>query len=275
MNWSPIIQGIVIDYQKHLELNYDKNYQKKFDDLLTKDNEEAAISEAIVFNWLCQSEVNPKVKEDKSTGGTDFVCSYSPQYQFIVEVTCFGKKALTKATGCHELPVTNLAYKLPTSQLRTKIGSKADQVSPYKMPSILIITSLHQNANLLLGRDAATNCLVSDWVLSISLDKSINENYLSTELKDSIFFRINKQNKAILEPCRQSISAVLLIAISGDRINVCGILHQEPNYEFDIGIFPKVPFIKINSIQDGKIFTEWIIAEPYLATYSLETSIKI
>lgn len=271
MNWSSLIQNIVTDYQEHIKENYNKNFQKKFNDLFTKNNEEAAISEAIIFNWLCQNNLNPEIKESKSNGGADFLCNYGKSYQFIVEVSCLTKDALTKGTGLRE--EGNMALTPASAMLRKKISSKVKQISPYQMPRVLAITSLHVNANLLLGIDGATNCLVSNWGLSIPLDSS-SQHYLSTDLQESIFIRrVNKTDKPLLENCREAVSAILLIPITENRLNVTGILHHKPNYNLDILVFPKVPFIKIKNIQDNKIFTEWVIGEPYVALYPLDANI--
>ena len=59
-------------------------------------------------------------------------------------------------------------------------------------------------------------------------------------------------------------SAILLIGVHGRESVVYGILHPEAAYPFNQGFLPEVPFIRIAKwpIVDGKIWTEWVIANP-------------
>ena len=83
-----------------------------------------------------------------------------------------------------------------------------------------------------------------------------------TDLSMSVFMKPGA-NGTIL-PARQSISAILLIGVHGRDSVVYGILHPEAAYPFNQGFLPKVPFIRIAKwpIVDGKIWTEWVIANP-------------
>ncbi len=149
MNWASMIQKTVSDYQEQLKSNYNEQHQKRFNNLLTKSNEEGAISEAVIFNWLCQNNLNPEIKEDVSEGGTDFLCSYNQKYNFTVEVTCLKREELAKSTGlCFQ---KFGGFKMPTKQIRTKISNKTKQLSGEKIPSVLAVTSLHDAAPILLN----------------------------------------------------------------------------------------------------------------------------
>ncbi len=133
-------------YQEYLKQNYDAQFLKSFNDLLNSNNEEAAASEAITFNWLRQNELNPKVNEDKAKGGADFICTYGENYNFIVEVTCIGQEELYKATGLSSIPRPTSVYKLPTSSVRQRVSGKTPQLSKYEIPTVLAITTFHGQA---------------------------------------------------------------------------------------------------------------------------------
>jgi hypothetical protein len=263
MIWTSEINEIVAAYQKHLEQNYNFQYQKSFNDLLYKNNEEAAISEAIVFNWLCQNNFNPQIQEDKSKGGADFICNYSRHYKFVVEVTCLGREELTKATGLHINPGQYSSPKTPVEMFRRRVSSKAAQLASYEMPRVLVITSLHDGANFLFRSDAAVEYLVSKYEFITSLDINDINIHLTTDLQEAIFTRPS-DNSSEIEYCRESISAILLISISGNQLFVSGILHPKPSYPLNFRIFPKIPFLTIkgNVTRIKEIVTEWVIAEP-------------
>ncbi len=282
MNLTNKIEEVVRFYQNHLEQNYDAQLLKSFNNLLTKDNEEAAASQAIIFNWLRQNELNPKVKEHISEGGADFICTYGENYAFIVEVTCIGQEALYKATGLSSIPRSTSVYKLPTHLIRQKVSGKTPQLSKYNIPTVLAITSFHGQAWMLLGSEEAETYLTSDKVLAIPVSNPLEIENIpsqvreSTLLKESIFFSFSKQNPNEIVFQRQPISAVLLLPISGNNLITTGILHPEPEHSLNINVFPKVPFVRIKNdvIKDREIFTEWVIAEPYSAVFPIYTDTK-
>ena len=103
MNWIPIVEEILGAYEKYLSDKHGSQELKRFTDRY-KNNEEAAISEAIIFNWLNYCKFNPELADDMSTGGADFICSPNQKSRFVVEVTCLGRQALTEATGLHMIP---------------------------------------------------------------------------------------------------------------------------------------------------------------------------
>lgn len=273
MNWSPMIQEVVNGYQEYLKLNCSEQHQKSFNDLLTKNHEEAAISEAVVFNWLCQNNLNPGVEENKSTGGMDFICSYNKKDEFVVEVTCLKREELAMSTG---LSVKKFGgFRMPTKEIRTRISNKAKKLSGYEMPRVLAITSLHDAAPILLNSQIIPGFfLVSGWKLNVPIGNSDEDFHLSTDLQEAIFFRF-KGNSTEIEYCRESVSAVLLISITGNGLCATGYLHPKPTYSLNAKFLSAVPFLKVknNLIRDGEILTEWINAAPYSASFPLDLKI--
>ena len=84
-----------------------------------------------------------------------------------------------------------------------------------------------------------------------------------TDLESSLFIQPSP-DKAAIVACLQSISAILLIPVFGNKSEIYGILHPQPAKPLNIRFFPKVPFIRIAKwpITDGHITTEWVIADP-------------
>jgi hypothetical protein len=263
-----MIESILSAYQNHLRQRPSDQPLTRFNRLL-EDNREAAISEAIVFNWLCGARQSPELNEDSSTGGADFICSPSRDYKYIVEVTCIGSQALTDETGCHMIPGQMMAYSSATRILRQRVSDKAPQLSGYDKPTVLAIVSLHEGAYMLFSPDEAVKFLISDWAFTIPMGRNNDETYLSTDLRQSIFFRRSANDPSRIEPCRQSVSAVLLIPVSGDRLNVTGVLHPEPARPFSIHALKKVPFVRVKEwpVNGGEVFTEWIIFAPYASSF--------
>lgn len=268
--WAKMIDQVLSSYQKHLGDKYGDPALKRFNRLYAS-NEEAAISEAVVFNWLYRDRRSPEIKEDQTTGGVDFICKPDSYNQFVVEVTCLGRQAFTNATGCHMHPGQPMSLGSPTRILWQRVNDKARQLSGYEMPRVLAITSLHDGAFLFLNPEEATNFLISDCALTLPIGGSSDNTYYSTDLQKAIFFKIDDNDPLKLVPRRRSVSAVLLIPILGDKVNVTGILHPEPVHPFDIALLPKIPFLRVQHwpIQNGEIFTEWVTFDPYAASFPL------
>jgi hypothetical protein len=106
---------------------------------------------------------------------------------------------------------------------------------------------------------AAQNLLVSDPVISHRLLDLSGLYTQKTDLRRAVFFRPDKSRTKIV-PHRQSISAILLVAISGAQSDIVGILHPEPAVVFDPSLFPRVPYIRVRNwpIVDGRIEVEWL-----------------
>jgi len=68
----------------------------------------------------------------------------------------------------------------------------------------------------------------------------------------------------VLESCRRSISAILLISIYSDKALIIGILHPDPEIEFAMDLLPTVPFLRMRKWppENNLIETEWVIRRP-------------
>ena len=250
------MEHLVENYERFLNLNH-PDHIKRFHERL-HDQPESARAEAVVFSFLKENTTDVKVEEHLVKGGVDFRCEKDGS-EFVVEVTCLDRKSVTHASGLpDEAHKTGSGrhYSMITPLLRHKTSRKASQMSGYNCPTVLIITSEHSYASMLLGTSAASDLLTDETLIAIP---SIS---LITELKDSVFFRHTKngEKKGELESCRQSISAILLFSVSGASAFVVGLLHPDPAYKFPPQLLSSVPFIGMKEYppKNGRIRTGWL-----------------
>jgi hypothetical protein len=275
MKWTPMIEDVLAAYREYLGRKRGQRGLQWFE-LLYESNPEAGASEALVFNWPCSIDRNPELHEDPGTGGADFVCRPAPADQFIVEVTCLGREALTKSSGFSATPGQLSFPRSPTKMLRQRVADKADQLSGHGMPQVLAVVSLHDGAPVLLNPEEAFTFFVSDFVLKVPIGEG-GDPYHSTDLKNSLFFRFDQDDPTKVIPCRQSVSAVLLIAVSGDSIGVTGALHPEPTHHLPAELIPRVPFLRLNEwpIKDGDMYLEWVVGSPHAASFPIYPSYQM
>lgn len=254
---------IIESYKCFLEVKYPTHYKSYCTRL--KNKPESAKAEAVTFSILRSNFNDVKLAEDIRTGGADFICS-SNDVTFIVEVTCIETESVvTQSSWKNKVPhtpnKTAFSFGMITHMLRTKVSSKAAQLSGYNLPRILIITSEHIGADFLLGPRGAEILLTSDTKIKVPIGKPIRKVVLTTDLKDSVFFRFKNGS---LESCRKSISVILLLSIFTDKSLICGILHPDPQYVFPIKLLPSVPFLRLKKWppENNKIEIEWVINTP-------------
>lgn len=251
---------VIDSYKVFLDIKYPThhtNYCSRLSNAL-----ESAKAEAIIFSLLNTMD-DVRLAEDVSTGGADFLC-IADQIQFVAEVTCLETESVAAQSGwSNEVPQDGAAgwFGMITHKLRTKVSSKTAQLSDYNMPRLLAITSEHIAADVLLGPHGAEILLTSDTKIEIPIGKPIDKVGLITDLKDSVFFRFKN---GVIESCKRSISAILLISILADRSMLVGILHPDPQYEFPIKLLPSIPFLRMKQWppENNNIETEWIIYRP-------------
>ncbi len=233
---------------------------------------EAAEAEAVVFSFLWSEKTRPDIFEDLSEGGPDFCCEPpgKTKTKFLVEVSSLESGAVARRS---ELPerITGTgggAFSLITPLLQGKATAKAAQLAKYSLPGVLAITASHDCAGLLMDRLAAEFLLISDPVLKVRLGDISDRGSQVTDLRRSVFFKPGKSGREII-PCRRSISAILLVAISGFQADVVGILHPEPSVAFTPALLPQVPYLRVKNwpISDGRIEVEWSINDPDHATF--------
>jgi hypothetical protein len=239
---------------------------------------ESAMAEAITFGFLQYFHLDPEVNESPAKGGADFVCigshlspalrrmaEPSPENRFLVEASSLDPESVTQRTNIpNEFPepFSGGAFGPLTQAVCNTVKDKDRQLAKCGMPAIVAIASAHQGIAALFNEAAAEWCLVSDPQITTPLSDP-EVGLQTTNLRNSLFFRPGPDRKSIV-PCRQNISAILLIAVYGEHSECYGILHPEPAFPLNIRFFPKLPFIRVRPwpIADGSISTEWVLTAP-------------
>lgn len=208
-----LIAKTIESYKDFLKVKYPAHY-KLFCNRLDS-QPESARAEAVTFSLFRSVLDDVKIEEDVVTGGPDFLC-VAENAKFIVEVTCLEGDAVAAQSGFpNGLPEDGSGgyFGMITHMLRTKVSEKTPQLSGYGMPRALAITSEHIVADELLGPYAAEMFLTSDTKITVPIvaGETIDEKiHLTTDLKDSVFFRFKN---GVVELCRRSISTIFLISI--------------------------------------------------------------
>jgi hypothetical protein len=261
--------GMLQSYSEYLRNVHPEN-AKRFD-LLRISDREAAIAEAVVFGILQGFKVDPQIHDQPNSGGPDFICcAYRgplaprrPEDRFVVEATSLDPDAVTDRSHiANEVPedISGGAFGLVTRNICNKAKAKATQLSNYPMPRVLAIASSHAGVAALFNNATAMWALVSEphWRHEIGSDTVDTAEYY----RPSLFIKPGPDGTII--PCRQSISAILLVAVYGGQSEIWGILHPEAAQPFNYACLPDLPFVRIAEwpVRNGKILTEWVIADP-------------
>jgi hypothetical protein len=265
------IEGMLNSYSEYLHHGHPEN-AKRFDETRGSARE-SAVAEAVVFGMLQGFNVDPRINDDVKTGGADFICCASrgplvkrlPQDRFVVEATSLSPDAVTDRSQIpNEVPdeVSGGAFGLVTRNICNKAKDKATQLGGYSMPRVLAIASSHAAIAVLFNGATATWALVSDphWKQEIGSNAVDTAEY--TDLEKSVFMKPGPNGTIVA--CRKSISAILLVAVHGNKSEVWGILHPEPACPLNIAFLPDLPFVRVAQwpVVGGKILTEWVVASP-------------
>ncbi|MGD0662052.1 MAG: hypothetical protein ABSD38_28680 [Syntrophorhabdales bacterium] len=264
-----LIAETIEGYKDFLRVKYPSHYTlfcRRLDN-----NPESARAEGVIFSLFRSLVEDVKIAEDVVTGGPDFLC-LSENAKFILEVTCLEGEAVAAQSGWpNGVPEDGVggSFGMITHMLRTKVSEKTSQLSGYEMPRALAITSEHVGADTLLGPYSAETFLTSDTKIAVPLDVGepiTDKIHLTTDLKDSIFFRFKN---GVVETCRRSISVIFLVSLFADKSLVVGVLHPDPQYEFPIRLLPSVPFLRMRKWppEDRSVETEWVIHSPKSAPF--------
>jgi hypothetical protein len=277
MSFDPTtIDGMMDSYAEYLRPRHRANSHRF--ELPGASSREAAVAEAIVFGLLQSLHLRPEIHDDVEKGGPDFICAGStlsfglrrvikpsPEDQFVVEATSLDPDAVTnRSTLPNALPedVSGGSFSLVTKSICNKAKDKTTQLGGYPMPRVLAVASSHAFISTLFNTGAAEFALTSEPRIVFEVGSS-GPGSQCTDMHSSVFLRIDPVTRAFV-PCRQTTSAILLVAVYGNHSEVYGILHPEPARPLNVGFFPKVPFVRLSKwpVTDGVISTEWVIADP-------------
>jgi hypothetical protein len=238
---------------------------------LKRESPEASLAETVVFGILRQLRLNPVVS-DVYAGGADFECTYRPIWfadtgsqPLVVEVTTLEPSAVERNSGWPiEAPseISGGPFSLLTDRIAARASDKVPQLSKPKMPRVLAIVSSHIGADALLSNELAAKAVL---VSNPQITQPIGGGPASqtTDLRDSVFLRVDPVTGKVIAR-RQSISAVLLVSVSGRSARVLGVLHPEPRYPLNIDSFPDIPFIKVRPwpVVGRQIELGWVLGQP-------------
>jgi len=256
---------VVKSYQLLLEVR-DRKRLEAFDRRLKAD-EQAGTAEAVIFAWLRQLRFDPEWAEDLATGGPDFMCYPEGYPPFLVEVTTISKEAAEKRSGWpDQLDDAVHVFGMITPNLFSSARKKAPQLAGHQAARVLAVCLSHIGASALLGTFAAEWLMTSETKIAVPIGQAAPvKTTLVTDLRKAVFFR--PQNGAIL-PARQSISAILLVALWHNESHFIGLLHPEPEVAFDYHCLPDVPFLRVAwPITADRLETFWVIADPEAAKH--------
>jgi hypothetical protein len=262
---SQSLKDVIQAYTVFLEVCY-PGHCKAFKQRL-KNDPSAARAEAAVFSWLRARGFEPFINESQTRGGIDYICLPGKSDSFFIEVTSLNEDAVAIRSGWpDELTETARFFEMITPQLSSKAQKKAHQLglAPCNIPKILTICLEHVGASALLGPLAAKWLMVSQPKIQVPIAVGEGQpapSRLSTDLKTAAFFGF--ENGAII-PLRQSISAILLVAIWDNQLEVVGMLHPQPVIALNYYLFGDVPFLRVATwpIRESVIHTEWVIGRP-------------
>jgi hypothetical protein len=258
------VGDVVNAYAAFLEVRH-KDHRKQFEARLRADPD-AAKAEAVIFSWLRMQGLGPHVAESTTSGGSDFLCvseGIKHKQPFLLEVTTLKREAVEQRSGWpDELNDVAHSFSMITLNLWSKARYKAPQLAEQKVPRVLAICLTHVGASVLLGTLAAKWLMMSESKIAVPVtpEGPMAPPRAVTNLRKSAFLRL--QNGAIV-PVLQSISAILLVSIWEDQIEVVGMLHPEPAVSFDYHAFGEVPFLRLEwPIKENVIRTEWVVSNP-------------
>jgi hypothetical protein len=255
------VEDVVTAYSLFLEVHH-PDHHKRFEVLL-KNDPDAAGAEAVVFSWLRLQGHWPKIAESLETGGMDYLCEPEFDEPYLIEVTSLSRDAVELKSGWpDELNEVAGSFSMITPSLWSKARHKAPQLANQELPRVLAICLTHVGASALLGTLAAEWLMVSEPQIEVLVAMKEKATPLRevTNLKNAAFFTLRGGE---IMPVLQSISAILLVAIWDDLLEVVGMLHPAAAVPFDYRTFREVPFLRAEwPIRGDVIRTEWVVGHP-------------
>lgn len=254
------VKEVVSSYQQYLRVKC-PGHSQRFERRL-KHGSESAKAEAVVFSLLRARGFTVEVAEDLGTGGVDYLCR-TTFGDFLAEATCLRSSSLTRHSGLEDhIAATSecASFSFATRLFRRKLSSKAPQLADSPHPRLLIVVGFHAYSSVLLGKAAAENLITGDRSVAVSIPDGPAIG--CTNLNTSAFIRRSKSGT--IEPCRQSISAILLLQVHHESSSVCGVLHPKPVVPFPLAAFPRTPFVRLKewAPSDRWLELEWVIDDP-------------
>ncbi len=243
--------------------HFSEQYLKRWG-TLHKNNSEAAICEASVRKILSGYVDAVEPSEDLSSGGPDFLCTQKGKH-FYVETKCITTRVATDKTGLEDKPQGKASgYYLLTDKILEIACKKTPQCSNLDSPCLLAIGTFHRQVGALCFNSHAAEQLLTGTpyitsIIDTQTGKMVKEPYQETNLQNSVPIRYDKDSPEKIEYARKTISAILLCSLGYDRSHVIGIMHPNPNHNFDRRLLPNIKFCRLSEgYESGPLIVEWI-----------------
>jgi hypothetical protein len=197
---------------------------------------DAAHADAVVYDFLDLSNLEPATLEHPSEGGPDFEC-HRGDLRVAVEVTSIGEETLTRRSGMSNNPqvgVINFEQLLRAFDGRLSTKSGKPQARVFTGPRVLAIVTKH---------------IVTSVLFAFGIGEFIKSAFTIAE-------------GSSVRTVRRAYAAVLFVQITGDSSLVAGALHPDPEYSLALEVFPRVPFARLKDWQSPNSVVEWVTARP-------------
>jgi hypothetical protein len=231
-----------------------------------KVSREGAMFEAAMFAVMRECYgFDVTIEESGAKGGADFVCR-SDSGQFVLEATTLETQSVEDVSGLphHFTPGETRFFASLTHKLRKTAGDKTPQLSGYPVARLMAVGSFHSASEVLFSNLQVEWLLMSQPKIVVRPYDSGAPPHQETDLANSVFFRSDAATQTVV-PCRQSISAILLVSMGARECLLRGVLHPEPRQVFDYRLLPDIPFLRVANWPlswGSQIQTEWVIADP-------------
>jgi len=249
-------------------MEFDEVHLGAWDTLFTRDNTEAALCEAATRCLMQELEVDvepcPLRGSDRNP---DFKCQRDGKL-FYVDATCVMKDTATRKTGLNDLSKDGKGgwYSLLTSAYFKKADSKASQFENLQTPCMIVIGTLHfRGGALCFDKRSAEEILTGKSGIDMQISKqtggAVGDSYKGTSLKAAPFLKQRRIicDEPLIQPTRQTISAVLLCPFGTHPVKCLGVLHPRPHYGFERDLLPSFEFCRLKEgWEEGNFTTEWI-----------------
>lgn len=234
---------------------------------------EAAVAEAVVWDYLATFCDEVWLNEVAGVGGADFLCRVGDK-QFVVEVTNLSIGKTARDSGLPHTDRHSGGYGLLTQAVRGKVQRKFKQANAEnKLPVLVVVSTLHWNASISCVRRHAIEALMTSTpMLTMDIDMRtgrVADEYQATDLRHSVFLSeqvlYDAQGKPIVRAEFEPISG-FIVAGMGARppdVNMFGGLNPGAVRPFDVSLLPQIPFCKFDPWPpaDGVLSLSWSVTE--------------
>jgi len=189
-------------------------------------------------------------------GGPDFFCMPKSGPSFSVEVAHIDTVAVEERTGLKN-EITNAVQSFSGIQqnLWAKTNSKVRQLQGTYFANVLAICVSHAYSSILVDKSAAEWFMAGVPAICLNIGSDAEPSQV-TDLHGAAFLELKD---GVVHSVREEISAILLLALSDERISAVGMLHPCAQVPFDIHQLPEIPYLRLEwPVQNSQVRHEWV-----------------